>query len=81
MVENSHLIQDNLYLGGNIEQAFEGIENKRLHPENARFFLGYSGWSKGQLEHEIELNSWLVQKNKAEKSYLPIHQKIYGVTL
>ena len=67
MVENSHLIQENLYIGGNIEQAFEGIENKRLHSENTRFFLGYSGWSKGQLEHEIELNSWLVQKNKAEK--------------
>jgi putative transcriptional regulator len=67
MVENSHLIQENLYLGGNIEQAIKAIEKQRLHPENARFFLGYSGWSKGQLEYEIELNNWLVQKNRAEK--------------
>ena len=67
LFENSHLIQENLYLGGNIEQAFEAIRNNSLHPGNARFFLGYSGWSKGQLEQEIELNSWMIQKNTTVK--------------
>ncbi|MGB0366722.1 MAG: YqgE/AlgH family protein [Flavobacteriaceae bacterium] len=67
IIENSHLIHENLYLGGDIEQAFEAIEDKRLNLRNSRFFLGYSGWSKGQLELEIELNSWLIQKNSAEK--------------
>lgn len=67
LFENSHLIQENLYLGGDIEQAFEAIRNKSLHPGNARFFLGYSGWSKGQLEQEIELNSWIIQKNTTVK--------------
>ena len=67
LFENSHLIQENLYIGGNIEQAFEAIRNKNLHPGNARFFLGYSGWSKGQLEQEIELDSWMIQKNTTVK--------------
>lgn len=29
-------------------------------PEHAMIMLGYSGWSKGQLEHEISENGWLV---------------------
>lgn len=67
IIGDSYLIQENLYLGRDIEQAFEAIHNKSLHPGNARFFLGYSGWSKGQLEQEIELNNWLIQKNNIEK--------------
>ena len=67
LFENSHLIQENLYIGGNIEQAFEAIRNKSLHPGNVRFFLGYSGWAKGQLEQEIELNSWMIQKSTTVK--------------
>ncbi|GAA0209395.1 YqgE/AlgH family protein [Kangiella japonica] len=29
-------------------------------PEDAVIALGYSGWDKGQLEREIEENSWLI---------------------
>ena len=28
-------------------------------PEHCMFILGYAGWSAGQLEHEIQQNSWL----------------------
>ena len=31
--------------------------------QKVRFFLGYSGWSKGQLESEIEENSWVVSQS------------------
>ncbi len=67
IVENSQLITEQLYMGGNIEQAFEAVEDKRLHPGNCRFFLGYSGWGQGQLEQEIELDSWLVEKQDINK--------------
>jgi putative transcriptional regulator len=31
-----------------------------------RAFLGYAGWSKGQLEEELEKKAWLVQKPDQE---------------
>ena len=68
IVDNSRKITDNLFFGGDIDQAIEAINSQRLTPENCRFFLGYSGWGKGQLEHEIELKSWLLQKNHFGKS-------------
>jgi putative transcriptional regulator len=30
-----------------------------VKPENIRFFVGYSGWSGGQLEDEMETGSWV----------------------
>lgn len=29
-------------------------------PDNALFILGYAGWTSGQLESELQQNSWLV---------------------
>ena len=38
----------------------ELIKNKEVNPNDIRFFVGYSGWSTGQLEHELEENAWIV---------------------
>ena len=39
----------------------EKIEWLMSHNEGAiKFFVGYAGWSAGQLEGEIETESWLI---------------------
>ncbi len=47
-----------LYIGGDFDKAVEYI-NEGYPTEGAiRFFIGYSGWERKQLEKEIEENTW-----------------------
>jgi len=55
-------IKDNLYWGGDFEELKRRINFGLVEPNQVRFFLGYSGWDKGQLEEELRENSWLVSE-------------------
>lgn len=35
-------------------------------PENYKFILGYAGWEAGQLEQEIQDNSWMITNSTQE---------------
>ncbi len=59
-IEGSVKIKNNLYWAGNFEQLKEMIENQQIFPNEIKFFLGYSGWGKHQLDEEIKRESWLV---------------------
>ena len=53
-------IKDDLYWGGDFEILKMKIKLGLVSSQQVRFFLGYSGWDAGQLEEEINENSWLV---------------------
>ncbi len=48
--------------GGDFEKLKFLVNTKQVNLLEVRFFLGYSGWAPGQLEKEIEENSWIVYK-------------------
>lgn len=48
-----------IFWGGDMEEVLEKIKMGLLDENSVKFFLGYSGWEMGQLEHEMELKSWL----------------------
>jgi len=50
-------ISETLYLTSS-KDILEAI-SKSKGPENYLFILGYAGWSSGQIEQELEQNSWL----------------------
>lgn len=53
-------IKDKLYWGGDFNILCNLIKKNLVSPQDIRFFVGYAGWSAGQLKDEINNNSWLV---------------------
>lgn len=52
-----------LYWGGNFESLTVLIKNGSIQPDEIKLFIGYSGWSPGQLDHELTENTWAVTNN------------------
>lgn len=60
LLDGSIQVSDGLYLGGDFDQLKFLITSQLIEPRDIRFFLGYSGWSEGQLTEEMNYGSWVV---------------------
>lgn len=65
-IDGSHVLSANL----EILQAVAAGEG----PTHARLLLGYAGWGRGQLEEEIQHNSWLTAPPDDEILYGTAYQ-------
>ena len=59
-VPDSIPIVGDLCWSGNFETVKALIKGNKIAENEIRLFVGYSGWSAGQLHEEIKRNSWLV---------------------
>lgn len=55
----SYEIKNGIYWGGDFEAAIELLKNGEISLSGIRFFIGYSGWSEGQLTDELTQKTWL----------------------
>jgi putative transcriptional regulator len=59
-LENAVKIVENIYWGGDFGSLITQVDSDIVKSADIRFYLGYSGWGPGQLENELEENSWIV---------------------
>lgn len=65
LLTDSLKVADGVWWGGDFSELQFLIKNEMVLPENIRFFVGYSGWSAGQLMEEMETGSWVTAEMHA----------------
>lgn len=52
-------VMENVFWGGDFEALASMVKQGEVDFNKVRFFIGYSGWSEGQLDGELKEKSWL----------------------
>lgn len=60
LINGSYALTDQIYWGGNFEDVRSLIVNNKIETNKIKFFIGYSGWDKSQLENELKEKTWLI---------------------
>lgn len=71
-ISGGYEIVDGVFWGGDFEKAISLIRDGVINTNKIRFYIGYSGWSGGQLADELKEKSWL--SVKANRSLI-FHKK------
>ena len=74
MIESNVSVGQNIKWGGDYEQVLDWIRIGESE-NDILFFMGYSGWSEGQLQQEIDRNSWIVFPDATEQMLFDIRKK------
>ncbi|MCK5805195.1 MAG: YqgE/AlgH family protein [Lentisphaeria bacterium] len=58
-LEGAHKVGETIWVGGDFARLTNGMQTGEFNAEECRFFIGYAGWSEGQLAEEFEQMAWL----------------------
>ncbi len=60
VIEGSIQLGPDLWWGGDFDELVLKYKAGKIDLNNFRFFIGYSGWSEGQLESELTEKTWII---------------------
>ena len=72
---------EQIYWGGDFDTIQKKIEKETTTSEDIRFFLGYAGWTPGQLDAEIEQDGWIVAPSDGEVIFPEEPETLWADTL
>lgn len=70
-----------VYWGGDFDAVVELIRSGEADPDHIRFYIGYSGWSSGQLENEMAEKTWLTVEAERQLIFHPQAEEIWKASL
>ena len=62
-------VANGIYWGGNFERLKELLNIRTISINDIRFFIGYSGWSGGQLDGELNEGTWITDEMYANYAF------------
>lgn len=65
LLDGSTEIVPGVFWGGEFDKLKFLVAHEMIRAENIRFFVGYSGWSPGQLDEELATGSWITSEMHA----------------
>lgn len=74
-------IKPGIVWSGDFDLVKEYSKNQLLHPDDIRFYLGYAGWSAGQLQEEIEQGGWILADSTSESVFEIPDESLWRRTL
>ncbi|WP_247651880.1 YqgE/AlgH family protein [Chitinophaga eiseniae] len=70
-----------IYWGGRFDEVVTALNKGLLEPKQIKFFIGYSGWTEGQLEEEVKEKSWILSQPDAALVFESREQQIWQQSL
>jgi putative transcriptional regulator len=59
-------VMEGVFWGGDINFVNDLLESGEAEENDFRFFLGYSGWSEGQIDEEMQAKAWWITHADAD---------------
>lgn len=75
--EGSIEVAPGIFVGAKLDDIIDYVNNQGDVEGSLRFFLGYSGWTKGQLTSEILRNTWALNPNPGQNDILTGAEDLY----
>ncbi|MDR0364600.1 MAG: YqgE/AlgH family protein [Bacteroidales bacterium] len=79
IIKNTVPIISNIWLGGDIQEVLDLINAGMITKNDIRFFIGYSGWSSGQLDEELKRNTWLVSSLTSNEIFNEAYENLWQI--